>query len=323
MGNGSFSSLHHRLQRTLKIRQLLPVKEKVLVAVSGGQDSLCLACLLQDFQPDWGWDLAIAHCDHGWPGDGGSAEQVQAFAQERGLPIYLAKAPAGLAVTEAAARLWRYQALGQLAEAGGFAYVATAHTGSDRGETLLYNLIRGSGTDGLQALAWQRQLVGGVRLVRPLLDCDRRETGQFCQERQLPVWVDPYNQDDKFARIKIRKHLLPWIEQELNPQVISHLAQTAELLQGEVEYLETQTEQLWLRANCGGGCIDRTVVAAQALALQRRVVRRLLPRGASFSQIEEVVALLTGQTGDRSSTLPGELFAQVRGERLCVHQGTN
>lgn len=89
--------------------------------------------------------------------------------------------------TEAAAREWRYQVLTEIAQSNNYDYIVTGHTKSDRAETLLYNLIRGSGSDGLQALTWQRPLdsisTNSIILVRPLLDITREQTGHFCQEK--------------------------------------------------------------------------------------------------------------------------------------------
>ncbi|HEY9708355.1 MAG TPA: ATP-binding protein, partial [Oculatellaceae cyanobacterium] len=93
-----WTPIHARLHRTLRQRQLLAQNCRVLVAVSGGQDSLCLTKLLLDLQPKWGWQLAIAHCDHRWPSDVGIAEHVQQLAENWGIPFYL-KTASELAVS--------------------------------------------------------------------------------------------------------------------------------------------------------------------------------------------------------------------------------
>src|SRR5919199_4704309 len=239
----SWTPLHARLHQTLRQRRLLPQHQRVLIGVSGGQDSLCLTKLLLDLQTKWGWQLAIAHCDHRWQLDAGLASHVQQIAQTWALPFYLQIAPE-VTTSEAAARQWRYQALIEIAQAQGYQDVVTGHTKSDRAETTLYNLIRGAGTDGLQALTWQRPLAPGLRLVRPLLEVTRAQTLQFCQQQHLPIWEDAYNQDLKYARNRIRQELLPYLKTHFNPQVETALAQTAELLRAEVEYLENAAQEL-------------------------------------------------------------------------------
>ena len=116
--------------------QLLPKNASLLVALSGGQDSLCLGQLLLDLRPRWGWQLAIAHCDHRWSSDRGLVDHVRKIAEIWQLPVYIATAPP-MAETEAKARQWRYQALQTIAQEQGFNYLLTAHTRSDRAETFL------------------------------------------------------------------------------------------------------------------------------------------------------------------------------------------
>jgi tRNA(Ile)-lysidine synthase len=190
-----WTELHARLHRTLRQRQLLPAHQRLLVAVSGGQDSLCLVQLLLDLRAHWHWQLAIAHCNHRWrPDSDDNAAHVQSLAQNWQLPYYSATAT-DLKATEAAARKWRYEVLTQIAQAQGYSTVVTGHTQSDRAETLIYNLLRGSGMEGLQALAWQRELAPNLGLVRPLLEVTRSETEQFCQTAAC--------QCGKTARMKI------------------------------------------------------------------------------------------------------------------------
>lgn len=317
-----WTGLHAQLQQTLKQRSLLTSRQRVLVAVSGGQDSRCLLRLLRDLQPKWGWELAIAHCDHRWAGDIGNAEFVRQLAAAENLPFYL-QAAVEIPTSEAAARQWRYQALSELAQQQEFASVVTGHTASDRAETLLYNLIRGSGADGLQALAWQRSLESGVRLVRPLLNVTRAETGQFCQEQGLTVWDDPANHNLDYARNRIRQTVLPYLRQQFNPQVEHALAQTAELLQADVEYLETAASELLATARHANQTgLNRHLLQAAPRSLQRRATRQflqaVLPIAPSFDQIEKLAALITAPNRSQTDPFPGGAIAQVDGDWIWL-----
>lgn len=311
--DNSWTPLHAQLHQILRVRQILPQNQRLLVAVSGGQDSVCLIKLLLDLQPKWGWQLGIAHCDHRWRSDSkANAEFVEQLAENWQVSFYLQIADR-IYKSEAAARNWRYQALQAIARRNNYQYVVTGHTASDRAETLLYNLIRGSGADGLSSLNWSRPFhstesnsfanfdridfppdiytfspkysdfssldpvlpvqfpvppecsstkpkftpqVGereainssNLLLVRPLLEIDRAQTGKFCQDQQLEIWEDSTNQDFSYARNRIRLELLPYLKTHFNPQAEFSLAQTAELLRAEVEYLEEEARQLLLRA---------------------------------------------------------------------------
>jgi tRNA(Ile)-lysidine synthase len=303
--------------------------------VSGGQDSLCLIKLLLDLQPKWGWYLGIAHCDHRWRSDSqANAQHVENLAKNWGIPFYLEIAHEPLD-SEAAARDWRYKVLGAIAQQHNYNCIVTGHTASDRAETLLYNLIRGTGADGLQALTWRRSLVDGIALVRPLLEITRTETGQFCQDFQLSIWEDSTNLDFKYARNRIRQELLPYLCENFNPKVESALAQTAELLQAEVEYLEQAAQRLREEAMRGGvgdkvGIayfsfpfkLNRRVLQKASIALQRRVMRQILqqilPIAPSFEQIEKLTALITAPNRSQTDPFPGGAIAQVEGDWICI-----
>jgi tRNA(Ile)-lysidine synthase len=348
----TWTSLHARVHRTLRSRHLLKRKQRILVALSGGQDSLCLTKLLLDLQPKWYWQLGIAHCDHRWRSDSqANANYVQQLAKTWETPFYCQTAEQSLS-SEAAARQWRYQALSAIAQANGYTCIVTGHTASDRAETLLYNLIRGSGSDGLQALSWKRALNSQLLLVRPLLEVTRAETAKFCQSMQLQVWEDATNQNLNYARNRIRQELIPYLHR-FNPQVESTLAQTAELLQAEVEYLEQAASQLCQQATsleklgenfspsplapqhqflqqrepppqAGSSSlkINRCVLQTAPLALQRRAIRQILqqilPYTPSFAHIEKLAALITAANGTQTDPFPGGAIAYVNKDWICL-----
>ena len=336
----NWTPLHDRLHRTLRSRHLLQ-QQSLLVAVSGGQDSLCLFKLLLDLQPKWGWQLGVAHCNHRWRADAeANAAHVEQLARTWGVPFYCRTADQPLE-SEAAARQWRYQSLSAIAQTNGYQCIVTGHTASDRAETLLYNLIRGTGADGMQALTWQRDIVGAqgyaLQLVRPLLEVTRSETAQFCHDLQLRVWEDSTNQDLRYARNRIRQELLPYLETHFNPQVEQALAQTSELLQAEVEYLEQAAHQLrqqalpptkWSDYDIGTQspmpiCLNRRVLQTAPLALQRRVMRQLLQQtlvnsAPNFQQIEKLTALITASNRSRTDPFPGGVIAEVDGDWIWL-----
>ncbi|MEH2195891.1 MAG: tRNA lysidine(34) synthetase TilS [Nostoc sp.] len=328
-----WTPLHAKIHCTIRSRHLFERNQRLLIAVSGGQDSLSLIKLLLDLQSKWGWNLGIAHCDHRWRSDSqANAHHVENLAKTWGTSFYLETAKEAIN-SEAAARDWRYEALSAIAQANNYQYIVTGHTASDRAETLLYNLIRGTGADGLQALTWQRPLSTGIMLVRPLLEVTRIQTEQFCQEFNLPIWEDSTNQDLQYARNRIRQELLPYLRQNFNPQVESALAQTAELLQAEVEYLEKAAQQLRQKALGIGDeedsftslvplRLNRRVLQKAPLALQRRAMRQVLQQmltdAPSFEHIEKLTALIIAPNRSQTDPFPGGAIAQVEGDWICL-----
>ncbi|MBD2560121.1 MULTISPECIES: tRNA lysidine(34) synthetase TilS [Nostoc] len=328
-----WTPLHAKIHRTIRSRHLFERNQRLLIAVSGGQDSLCLIKLLLDLQSKWEWDLGIAHCDHRWRSDSeANAHHVENLAKTWDISFYLETANEPIN-SEAAARDWRYQALSAIAQTNNYQYIVTGHTASDRAETLLYNLIRGTGADGLQALTWQRPLTTSIMLVRPLLEITRSQTEQFCQEFKLPIWEDSTNQDLQYARNRIRQELIPYLRENFNPQVESALAQTAELLQAEVEYLEKAAQQFREKAMDIGHeedsliapfplRLNRRVLQKAPLALQRRVMRQVLQQiltdAPSFEHIEKLTALIIAPNRSQTDPFPGGAIAQLEGDWIYL-----
>jgi tRNA(Ile)-lysidine synthase len=322
-----WSDRHAKLYQTLKARSLLSPNSRILIAVSGGQDSLCLLKLLLDLRSRFNWQLGVVHCDHQWRSDAtANADHVRSLCQHWDLPCVVetaAIAPAG----EAAARHWRYECLQRVAQTENYGYVVTGHTATDRAETLLYNLVRGSGSDGLQALGWVRSLSAdcAIPLVRPLLEFTRGETAQVCQDYGLPVWDDATNQQLDYARNRLRLEIMPRLTEHLNPRSTEHLAQTAELLTAEVEYLESQAAAIYQTAIDPENPqrLDRRVLQSVHVALQRRVIRQFLqpqlPQSPNFAQIEAVVGLITAPNRSQTSTFGGGWVLRVVDRYLeCV-----
>lgn len=323
----AWSSLHAHVHQTLRSRRivtsshqaqhLLPKHSRLLVAISGGQDSQCLLRLMVDLQDKWRWQLHSVHCNHRWRSDAdANAAFVMDVTQAWGVPctVQTAEHPPN---SEAAARQWRYAMFAHLAQALNCTHVVTGHTASDRAETLLYNLTRGSGMDGLQALTWQRPLnenAANISLVRPLLDVTRAATGQFCQEHTIPVWEDATNQDKTYARNRLRLDVLPLLRGYFNPQVDSSLAQTAEILTAEVAYLEQAALTIYQQC-VEGNDIQRRRLRESPLALQRRVIRQALCQQlciqAHFDHVEKVVALLHAPNRSQTDPFPGGAIAIV------------
>ncbi|MFQ3626274.1 MAG: tRNA lysidine(34) synthetase TilS [Cyanobacteriota bacterium] len=332
MVSSPWTPLHAQLHRSIRQRQLFCKGDRLLIGVSGGQDSLCLAQLLLDLQPKWGWELAIAHCNHRWrPDAGANADYVRSLAESWGIPVFIETATDSPA-SEAAARAWRYDALGAIARSRSYTHVVTGHTMSDRAETLLYNLVRGSGADGLQSLTWLRKLCPGVVLVRPLLEVRRAETAAFCQSRGLRVWEDSTNQDLRHPRNRIRQDILPALQAHLNPQVEAALAHTAELLRADVDYLEATAADLLHQAlppaASPNDCpkLHRPTLQAAALALQRRALRqflaRHLPAAPGFEPVEKLLSLLDAPNRSQTDPFPGGAIARVAGDWIEFVEST-
>ena len=229
-----WSPHHQRLHRWLiHHSDRLPDHQPLLLAVSGGQDSMALTGLLQDLQRLHHWPLLLWHGDHGLrPEAQQQAQELHAWAQAHNLEVLVDRWSTPQP-SEAAARQWRYSALQAAAQQHGIRHVVTGHTGSDRAETLLLQLARGTHRRGLASLRPQRALgCEGVLLSRPLLIFSRLETAHICQQLELPVWLDESNNTPRFSRNRIRHEVLPVLEQ-LHPGASRRISGVAERLAQE------------------------------------------------------------------------------------------
>lgn len=282
-----------RLHRWLLRRpRLLPRGARLLLAVSGGQDSMALTMLMLDLQPLHGWELALWHGDHGWHAASAvAARELQAWGQVQGLTVWADRAEPGQAKGEAAARRWRYGCLARRARNWGCGHVVTGHTATDRAETVLLNLARGCHRRGLSSLGPSRPLTDGddqgpsATLVRPLLLFERGDTGRLCRERQLPLWLDPSNADQRFRRNRLRAEVLPVLE-DCHPGACRRISQQAERL---AEELSTESELLQLALSGLERCLgtfvtlDRPALARLSPATSKLLLARWLERHVGVS----------------------------------------
>ena len=235
--------------------QMADAPTTVVVAVSGGADSVTLLHLLSRLRAAWSLHLVAAHLDHGLrPESGADADFVAGLATRWGVPLESSALPPGALTSEgnleAAARRARYRFLAEVAVSyqtdGKPVEVALAHTANDQAETVLMNLIRGSGLDGLAGMRPVRPLivddrpVPGVRVVRPLLGVSRSEILQYLNQHRIPWREDPTNQDRTFVRNRVRHEILPRL-QEINPRVVASLCRTASVLAAEAQRAASHT----------------------------------------------------------------------------------
>ena len=288
-------------------RELLAGK-RLLCAVSGGADSMCLLHLLLAE----GFDTAAAHLEHGVRGEEAlrDAAFVEAWCRERGVPLALehADVPAyaaenGLGIEEAGRKL-RYAFLERAADALGCELIVTAHTLDDLCETLLFNLARGSGPAGLRGIPRRRG-----RVVRPLLRVSRRDIEAYLAENNVPHVEDSTNRSDDYARNLIRHHAVPALKQ-INPRFAEAAARAAALSARDEEYFAAEAAR-FLAEHFDGESLPLAPLAALHPAVSSRVVRALLP-GLSLQHTERVLAFLPG-TEYALLELPGAALRRERG----------
>lgn len=306
--------------RTAVRRALADVDGPVLVACSGGADSLALAAATAFVAPRAG----LVTVDHRLQeGSTARALDVAAWARSVGFePVEVATVTVDgrTGGPEAAARSARYEALAAAAARSGAARVLLGHTRDDQAETVLLALARGAGPRGLAGMPRRRGI-----FVRPLLDVARSDTRKACAALGLVAWEDPHNSDPAYARSRVRSDALPALVAALGPAVVANLARTADLLAADVTELDRQAREALAAARTPAGLSARAL-AGLSPALRGRVLHAwalsLGAPGAALSHrhVTAMEALVTDWHGQGHTALPGGIGV-IRREEELVRSG--
>src|SRR5206468_6732170 len=304
-----------------KHQMLLP-GDGVLVGVSGGADSVCLALVLTELR----YQLGIAHVNHGLRGAASDddAAFTATLAQRLGLNFFTRRVLLIAGNIEAAGRDARKDFFNEVANERGFTKIALAHTRNDRVETFLLNLLRGSGSEGLVSMA-----PASGNTIRPLIEAGRDEVEAYLEEHNQPWRTDSSNFDLRFARNRLRHAVIPELESRFNPNLIQTLARTVEILEAEDGWMRTQVAR-WLTDNGTTQEEDFAIPAAELQFLPGGLVRRILRtslrrsgsdlRDVSFDHIEAVRGLLAAGKSGKFVEIPGGLQVAREFDHLVFRQ---
>jgi tRNA(Ile)-lysidine synthase len=329
--------LQERVFNFIRRQRLLPARQKLVVAVSGGADSVCLLHILASLKEELKLKLHIAHLDHQLRGaeSAADAEYVAGLARKLGIPATIEQREVKgyrkqmrLSLEEAAREV-RYRFLADVAGATGARRVAVGHTRDDHIETILMHLIRGAGTRGMRGLQpatdWPSQ-DGQLIVVRPLLEVSHRETEDYCRRHKLSPKLDAFNLSLSPLRNRIRRQLLPLLR-GYNPAIAEALLRTGRIAGDDIDFLDSETARLWSKVARKDGeaiILDRKRFDRLHPTLKRYLLRRgaekLLgsAKDIEMRHIEEMMALPGGPAGKRLS-LPGNLsFITGYGEYIMT-----
>ncbi|WP_181416930.1 tRNA lysidine(34) synthetase TilS [Nitrospira lenta] len=320
--------LLHKVVKTVRAHGLFEPGHHLLVAVSGGPDSVALLTLLHHLVPRWRLQLTAVHFNYGLRGLESDEDQAFVMSLCEALQVPLrcvsldARTRPQRVSLQAQARDVRYRAMARLAEDVGADRIVVGHTADDQAETIVLWMLRGAGITGLAGMPVQRD----EKIIRPLYEVRRRDLLEFLDATGQTYRQDSSNAKPIYARNRIRHQLLPLLSQ-LAPAAIDALCRMGDLCREDDRYLEDQTASLCASLvqpdGVGGYFIDRLGLQVQPLALQRRllrdVFRRMHPsrRPPSLATIEAVHRLLSSKRGGERHC-PGDVHVQVTPNALLV-----
>ena len=238
--------LKEEVLKTIETYNLIEMNDKIVIGVSGGPDSICLLHVLYGLKEKLGIEIVVAHVNHMLREVADlETEYVQNFCKKLGIQCYVKKADI-LEIsktqkkgTEEVGRQVRYDFFDEVAKKTNSNKIATAHNSNDRAETVILNILRGSGLSGLKGI----EPIRDNKYIRPLINTDRQDIENYCNDNKLEPKYDKTNNENIYTRNKVRNTVIPYIKKEFNPNIIKTINRLSSLATEENEYLQAITKQ--------------------------------------------------------------------------------
>jgi tRNA(Ile)-lysidine synthase len=327
-------NLRKKVQRTIEKHRMLSPGERIVVAVSGGVDSTVLLHLLHDLSQEHAYSLQVAHLNHMLRGEESErdADFVRDLARRLGLKAVIRSVavkelpPERPGSLQESARRARYAFLEAVANEVEASKIALGHTRDDQAETVLLNLLRGTGSPGLRGIPPIRE----GRFVRPLIEVSRKEIEEYAQAQQIRFVTDSSNLKINYLRNRLRLHLLPLLREQYNPQIVAALEGVASILGAEEELLEamacSRIPSVLVEHEGDGVGLSVPRLLQEPVAVQRRILIEATRRAKrssylplSHRHIFALQELLEAQTGAQL-TLPQGMMAAKDYDRLIIRR---
>lgn len=239
--------LKEKVLETIKKYSLITSGDKIVLGVSGGPDSISMLNILNEIREELNFEIVVAHINHGIRENAKIDEKfVKEFCEKKNIEIYVLntnikelaeKEKRGL---EETGRKVRYEFFDEVLEKTGSNKIAIAHNQNDNVETIIMNILRGTGLSGLKGIEAQNG-----KYIRPLIECKRTEIEKYCEEEKLNPRHDESNDENIYTRNKIRNIVIPYVEKELNPNIIDTINRLSEIVKDDLNYLNFQTEEAY------------------------------------------------------------------------------
>lgn len=317
-----------KVRETIEKYNMFQAGDKVVVAVSGGPDSLALLHALQELKGIWSLKLSVAHFNHRLrPEASEEARYVSSLADRLSVPVYIGEGDVARYAgehklsTQVAARELRYDFLSSVLEKTGSNKLALAHQADDQAETIVMYFLRGPSPKGLAGIPPVRG-----KIVRPLIETGREEIEQYLQANRLEPVIDPSNFQKVYLRNRIRLELMPVLK-EYNPNLPARLVKAAELFRDEDNYLEEETSRCWEKL-CSRHqdriLIDYEGYQPLAAAVKRRLLRRCFheltgtSKDLGFEQVDRIYHRLEAPDKGKKLELPGGVWVQYSGVHVIM-----
>lgn len=296
--------------------------DRVVVGVSGGPDSMCLLDIMTRIAQKKSLSIVVAHMNYGIRQKDADNDQrlVEEYAQKNDLPCEIYQCKKGIKTDENHLRDLRYDFLMRVKEKYSAQRIAVGHNKNDQAETFLLHLLRGSGLDGLVGM----RFVSQRDIIRPLLSVEREDVVAYCTQHDIAYHIDHTNGTLQYTRNRVRNELLPLLQKNYNPQIITVLARTAEMLAEELQYIKNVQSMCYTKNTDGTIVFSKETYLSESIAMQRRILLmgirdvRGTTKDITKNMIEEMRKILQSTKGKNQTFVGKDLKMIVKGDRVVL-----
>ena len=316
--------LKEEVLKTIETYNLIEKNDKIVIGVSGGPDSICLLHVLYGLKEKLGIEIVVAHVNHMLRDVADlETEYVQSFCKKLGIECYVKKADI-LEIsktkkkgTEEVGRQVRYDFFDEVAKKTNSNKIATAHNSNDRAETVILNILRGSGLSGLKGI----EPIRDNKYIRPLINTDRQDIENYCNDNKLEPKYDKTNNENIYTRNKVRNTVIPYIKKEFNPNIIKTINRLSSLATEENEYLQAITKQEFenlLIEKTENIILDLHKFNSLNLVIKRRLILYTInevlhtTNGIEKVNIDDIIKLCKNNIGNKYLMLEKEIKVYVK-----------
>lgn len=323
--------LKEKILNTIKKYNLIQKNDKIVIGVSGGPDSMCLLDSLYSLKRELQIEIFVAHINHMIRKEADEDTQyVEKYCNEKNIEIFIKKADVTKLSkeqkigTEEMGRIVRYDFFEEVANKVGANKIATAHNANDNAETVLMNLLRGSGVSGLKGIEIKRkqnkdncdkkinQMSQTIEYIRPIRECTRQEIEEYCNKSNLNPKIDKTNSENIYNRNKIRNLLIPYLKKEFNPNILEGLNRLSDIAREEEEYFDEIIQEKYEKLQIGENEKEVILDLKEFNLLPKVIKSRLVlytinkvngnVQGISKIHVEDIIKLCQNNVGNKYMT---------------------
>lgn len=321
--------LEDKVVNTIKRYEQIKSGDTIVVGVSGGPDSICLLNVLKNLQNELKINIVVAHINHMIRKEADSeTEFVQDFCKQRDIKCFVKKADVLQIAkekklgTEEVGRKIRYDFFEEVKNLVGGNKIATAHNANDNAETVLMNFLRGSGSTGLKGI----EPIRDNKLIRPIIECTRQEIEQYCNEKDLNPKYDKTNQENIYTRNKIRNMLIPYIQENFNPNIIETINRMSNLIATDEMYFKSIVKQSYKKTFISRTEKEIILDLKKFNVLEKVIKSRLIiytinellgtTNGIEKIHIEDVIKLCKNNIGNKYLTPNKNIKIMIKNKKI-------